>query len=424
MRVLTVPRRLRRRERRFISEVLRDETVGGVLLLVAALVAVLWATFGASSYESLRGTVVGPGALHLALDLETWAADGLLAIFFFVAGLELKRELVVGDLRNPAEAVLPVVAALCGMIGPALVYLAVTRGADGTAHGWAIPTATDIAFALAVLGVIGSSLPTALRAFLLTLAVVDDLGAITIIALFYTDHLAIAPLLGAAALFVLYAVLQRRRVASWWVYLPLGLVAWALMHASGVHATVAGVLLGLLTRVRPDPDEAQSPAERLDHRLRPLSAGFCVPVFALFAAGVSIAPSALRATFDDIAAVGVIAGLLIGKTVGVFGGTYLTTRFTRAQLSPGIGWPDLFGVAILAGIGFTVSLLIADLSFGAMQPGRAEDVKAGILIGSVTAAVLACILLRVRNAKHRAVREEEDRDHDPDRLPRGHARGA
>ncbi|MGN6246345.1 MAG: Na+/H+ antiporter NhaA [Motilibacteraceae bacterium] len=403
-------------ERTFVLSALRDETVGGALLLGATVVALLWANLAGGSYEQVRTTVVGPHALHLDLDLAAWAADGLLAVFFLVAGLELKRELVVGQLRNPAQAVLPVVAALGGMVAPALVYLAVTRGADGTAPGWAVPTATDIAFALAVLAVAAPSLPTPLRAFLLTLAVVDDLGAILIIALFFTSSLSVLPLLGALALLAVYAVAQRRRVSAWWLYVPLGLAVWALVHASGVHATVAGVALGLLTRVRHDPGEHESPAERLEHRLRPLSAGLCVPLFALLSAGVALSAEAFGSAAGDLAAVGVVAGLVAGKAVGVFGGTWLTARFTRAELDPALSWGDLFGVAVLSGIGFTVSLLIAELAFDD-QPGRAEHVKAGILVGSVLAAVLATVLLRRRNRHYRVLAAAEDADLDADGVP-------
>jgi NhaA family Na+:H+ antiporter len=403
-------------ERTFVLSALRDETVGGGLLLGATVLALLWANLAGGSYEEVRTTVVGPHALHLDLDLAAWAADGLLAVFFLVAGLELKRELVVGQLRNPAQAVLPVVGALGGMVAPALVYLAVTRGADGTGAGWAVPTATDIAFALAVLAVAAPSLPTPLRAFLLTLAVVDDLGAILIIALFFTSSLSVLPLLAALVLLAVYAVAQHRRVTAWWVYVPLGVAVWGLVHASGIHATVAGVALGLLTRVRHDPGEHESPAERLEHRLRPLSAGLCVPLFALLSAGVALSADAFGSTAGDLAAVGVVAGLVVGKAVGVFGGTWLTARFTRAELDPALTWSDLFGVAVLSGIGFTVSLLIAELAF-TDQPDRAEHVKAAILVGSVLAAVLATALLRRRNRRYRDFAAVEDADLDADGVP-------
>ncbi len=406
------------RERLEIRRALHDETVGGVLLLVAAVAAILWANLLPESYDSLRGATVGPKSLHLDLSLQQWAADGLLAVFFFVAGLELKREVVVGELRDPSEAVLPVAAAVAGMVGPALVFVAVAlaSGDPSALRGWATPTATDIAFALAVLAVVGSALPVALRAFLLTLAVVDDLGAIAIIAIFFTSELHLAPLTGAVALLVVYALLQRHRVTARWIYAPLALAVWALMHESGVHATVAGVAIGLLTRVRRDRGEHESPAERLEHRFRPYSAGICVPLFALLAAGVTVSIDALGRTFTDAAALGVIAGLVIGKTMGVFLGTWATARFTRAELNPGLGWLDILGVGALSGIGFTVALLIGDLAFGA-DPERVEQVKAAVLIGSLVAAVFAGVLLRVRNAKYRTLREAEDRDDDADGIP-------
>ncbi|MFL6289088.1 MAG: Na+/H+ antiporter NhaA, partial [Actinomycetes bacterium] len=258
----------------FIADALRQETVGGALLLGAAIAGIVFANSAWSgAYDDIKNFVVGPEALHLNLTLEQWAADGLLAIFFFVAGLELKRELIVGTLRDPAQAVLPVLAAFGGMVMPALIFLAITSGDSQVQSGWAIPMATDIAFALAVLAVVGSHLPPALRAFLLTLAVVDDLGAITVIAVFFTDNLKVVPLVISVVLLLLYYLLQRARVTSRWIYLPLAFGIWTLVHASGVHATVAGVALGLLTRVRPDSDEERAPAERLEHRIRPISAG-------------------------------------------------------------------------------------------------------------------------------------------------------
>jgi NhaA family Na+:H+ antiporter len=360
-------------ESSFLQEALRQETVGGALLLSAALVGMLWANSPwTDAYATVKGLTFGPAALHLDLTVEQWAADGLLAIFFFIAGLELKRELVCGTLRKPSAAALPIVAALSGMALPALVFLAVAHGDSSAVRGWAVPMATDIAFALAVLAVVGSQLPPSLRAFLLTLAIVDDMGAITIIAVFYTDRLALGSLAAAVALAVLYAVLQRRRVRSPWVYVPLALAFWTL-----VHATVAGVVLGLLTRVRPDDDEQHSPAERLEHRLRPLSAGFAVPVFALFAAGVSLSGDAMSGLTADVAAVGVVAGLVLGKFVGVLGGTWLTARLTRAEL-------------------------IAELAFGDAH-GRLGHVKLAVLIASLTASALAAVQLRRRNRFHRAV---------------------
>ena len=272
------------------------------------------------SYQQLQDVTVGPGALHLDLTLAEWAADGLLAIFFFVAGLELKREFVAGDLRQPRRAVLPVIAAVGGMIMPAVLFTLINlRTGDGALQGWAIPTATDIAFALAVLAVISTHLPAALRTFLLTLAVVDDLLAITIIALFYTTDLAVGPLLLALLPLAVFTVLVQRRVRSWWLLLPLAFATWALVHASGVHATVAGVLLGfavpvLRSRAAGGPDAGPGLAEHFEHRFRPISAGFAVPVFAFFAAGVTIGGlGGLSTALTDPVALGIVAGLVIGK---------------------------------------------------------------------------------------------------------------
>jgi NhaA family Na+:H+ antiporter len=403
----TILGRLPLPERRFLADTLRQETVGGALLLGAAVIGLVLANSGASQwYYDLQNTVVGPAALHLDLTLETWAKDGLLAIFFFVAGLELKRELVVGSLSNPAQAALPVVAALGGMVVPAAVFLVVAGRTEGATQGWAVPMATDIAFALAVLAVVGSHLPSSLRAFLLTLAVVDDMGAITVIALVYTETFELLPFLAAVALLAGYAFLQRRRVRAWWVYVPLALTTWYCMHEAGIHATVAGVLLGLLTRVRPDPGEEHSPAEDLEHRIRPLSAGVAVPVFAFFAAGVAFSGGAFSSAVRDAAALGVVAGLLLGKFVGVFGAAWLTARFTRAELDTDLAWTDMAGLALLSGIGFTVSLLIAELAFED-QVARMEHVKAGVLIASVLAAAVAVVVLRRRDRVYRLIEQAE-----------------
>ena len=402
-------------EAQHVTAALRTETIGGGLLLAATLVALAWANSPwRQAYQRLRETTVGPAALHLDLDLSAWAADGLLAVFFFVAGIELKRELVVGDLRDPAKAVLPVVAAFAGVIVPALLFVAVAP--RDAAHGWAVPTATDIAFALAVLAVLGSRLPSALRSFLLTLAVVDDLVAITIIAVAYTAGLEPLPLLLALLPLLAFALATRARRTAWWVLLPLAVATWGLVHASGVHATVAGVLLGLVVPVRRAPGERTSVAERLEHVVRPLSAGFAVPVFALLAAGVTLVGGGLGGAVRDRAALAVVAALVVGKCVGVLGGTWLTARFTRAELDDDLAWGDVLGVSLLAGIGFTVSLLIGDLAFGA-GTARDDHVKIAVLAGSVVSALLAAVVLRRRDAVHRRIAELESRDDDGDGVP-------
>jgi Na+:H+ antiporter, NhaA family len=393
------------RELGVLADALRAETVGGALLLLATVVALILANTPArTAYYHLQHLEVGPSALGLHLGLEEWAADGLLAIFFFVAGLELKRELVAGEMRRLSAALVPILAAIGGMVVPAIVYLLINAG-HPTARGWAIPCATDIAFALAVLAVTGRFLPAALRAFLLTLAVVDDIGAIIVIALAYTSSIRVLPLAGAAILLGLFWLLQRLRFTHWWLTVPLAVVIWALVHDSGVHATVAGVALGLLVPVSVAGEDG-SPAERLEHLVRPVSAGLAVPAFALLSAGLALSASSLREVFTGRGGLGVLAGLVAGKTIGVFAGAYLTARFTRARLSPELSWADVLAVAVLSGVGFTVSLLIGDLAFGEGS-AHAAIAKTAVVAASVLASLLACGLLVLRNRHYRQIRAAE-----------------
>lgn len=417
------------RETRYVADLLRAETVGGAILLAAAVAALVWANSPwRNAYAGVRDTVVGPHALHLDLSLGAWAADGLLAIFFLVAGIELKREFVAGDLADRRKAVLPIAAAACGVALPAILFAVtatlMSRAGDaddlgGILRGWAIPTATDIAFALAVLAVIGTHLPSALRSFLLTLAVVDDLIAITIIAVFYTETLNLLWLLAAAPPLLAWRLLLKRKLTNPFLLAVPALLAWGFVHASGVHATVAGVLLGLLVPVHrdveDDPDR-QSLAERLEHRIRPFSAGVAVPVFAFFAAGVTVVGGGLGAALRDPAAAGVVVGLVVGKAVGIFGGTWAVARFTRAELDDDLSWTDVFGLSLLAGVGFTVSLLIGDLAFGSGSE-RDDHVKLAVLCGSLIAALLATVVLRLRNRHYRLVEARESADHDRDGVP-------
>jgi NhaA family Na+:H+ antiporter len=407
-----------------IASVLRKETVGGALLLIGAAVAFAWANSPwGETYETLRDTRVGPASLHLDLTLGTWAADGLLAIFFFVAGLELKREFVAGDLREPRRAALPVAAAIGGMAVPALFFVLFNLGGEeGALRGWAIPSATDIAFALAVLAVISTHLPSALRTFLLTLAVVDDLLAIVIIAIFYTEGLNVPALLLSLLPLAVFGFLVQKRIRSWWLLLPLAAITWVLMHESGVHATVAGVLLAFTVPVvrseaAGGPDAGPGLAEHFEHRIRPLSAGVAVPVFAFFSAGVAVGGiSGLGASLGDSIAIGIMVGLVAGKAIGISVATWLVSRFTRAQLDENLGWPDVVGLALLGGMGFTVSLLITELAYGAESESY-DHAKVGILAGTVLAAVMAAVILRLRNRRYKVMYEAEQRDVDSDGIP-------
>ena len=407
-----------------ISQILRSETVGGALLLAATVVALIWANSPiADGYFAVRDFRIGPEALHLNLTLGTWAADGLLAIFFFVAGLELKREFVAGDLRNPARAVVPIAAAVGGVIIPALFFVVVNLAAGPEVlRGWAIPTATDIAFALAVLAVISTHLPSALRTFLLTLAVVDDLIAIAIIAVFYPGEMQFQYLALAILPLLAFTWLVQKRIRSWYLLLPLAAATWALVHASGVHATVAGVLLGFAVPVLRSakaggPEAGPGLAEHFEHIMRPVSAGFAVPLFAFFSAGVAVGGLAgLQSALTDSVAIGIVLALVVGKFIGVFGATWIVTKTTKAELDDGLAWVDVAALALLAGVGFTVSLLISELSFSAEDP-HYSHAKVAILAGSLIAALLATVLLRLRNKHYRRIAELETRDDDGDGIP-------
>lgn len=393
--------------RRNFLDTLRAETTGGVLLLLGAAVAIIWANSPwHEAYEALRELRLGPAALHLNLTLHAWAGDGLLAIFFFVVGLELKREIVTGELRKLSTAIVPVVAAAGGVAVPALIYLAVNLTRDGgNPRGWPVPTATDIAFAVAVLAVVGRGLPIALRAFLLTLAVVDDLVGIVLIATIFTSDISFT-YLGLSLLCVAtFAVLVRRRTTLRWLLMPLGITAWAFMHASGIHATIAGVLLGMAVPALARRGQDQSEAERLEHRWRPFSAGVAVPVFALMAAGVAVNATVVAAAVADPAAAAIFPALVLGKPIGIVLATWLVSRVERVTLAPGLGWGDIVGVGALAGIGFTVALLMAELAFG-VEGVRDDLAKATILIASVTAATVGGAILVARGRAH-ARRTEE-----------------
>nr|WP_244213643.1 Na+/H+ antiporter NhaA [Glutamicibacter nicotianae] len=395
--------------------------MGGLLLLCATLAALILANSPAAPwYENLRDFTFGPESLHLNLPVGAWAADGLLAIFFFVVGLELKEEFVVGKLRNPRTALVPIAAAVGGVALPALLYtIVITTSGSSAVNGWAIPAATDIAFAVAVIAVVGKFLPPALRTFLLTLAVVDDLLAISIIAIFYTDDLAWLPLLFALLPLALFAIAVQRGVRAWWILIPLAVSVWALVHASGIHATVAGVLLGFMVpviaskraRVAAGKDTAGEPvyeglAAHFADRWSIPSAIIAIPIFAFFAAGVPLGGfDGLRESLFSPVALGIIVGLILGKSIGITTATFLITKLPGIELDRSIKWIDLLGMSFVAGIGFTVSLLVGELAFGA-QGEEAQYVKVGVLCGSLLAAVIGALILGARNRMYRALQTE------------------
>lgn len=399
-----------------IHHTLKNDTIGGALLLGATVLALILANSPiAPFYEAVRSFEFGIDALHLKLSVGAWAADGLLAIFFFVVGLELKEEFVVGKLRHARTAALPIAAAMGGVAVPALVFTIINASAGEAAlRGWAIPAATDIAFAVAVLAVVGRSLPPALRVFLLTLAVVDDLLAIAIIAIFYTDGVAPVPLLLALIPLGLFAFAVNRGMRRGWVLLPLAVTTWALVHASGIHATVAGVILGFAVpviateraRVEVGKDVNGEPiydglAAHFADRWSSISTGFAVPVFAFFAAGVTIGGfSGLLESLRDPIALGIIGGLVLGKAIGITGTTFLVTRIPGLSIDPALRWVDILGMSFVAGVGFTVSLLIGELSFG-MGSESDDHVKVGVLVGSLIAALIGAVILGLRNRHYR-----------------------
>lgn len=375
-----------------LSDIFRNETTGGMLMLAATVAALLWANFGQHSYHFFRELTVGP------LTIEGWAADGLLTIFFFIAGLELKREFVEGSLSRPADALVPIVAAVCGMVFPAGIYtLFNLLSAEGHPAGWAIPMATDIAFALAVLAIVGSGLPQAVRAFLLTLAIADDLGSIIVIAVFFSNGIDIWWLLGAIVCISLWGVMQHFHVDNGWWYVPIFIVGWWCMLHSGVHATIAGVAFGLLTRT--EEDVLDDPVDRWQHKVEPWSAGAVVPFFALMSAGVQVNKETFLGLWAHPISLGIICGLIGGKVIGITLGSWLTARFTSAELGRGVVWRDIIAVAMLAGIGFTVSMLMTDLSFP-KNHGFADEAKASVLVASFLAAILGGALLHHRGKRH------------------------
>lgn len=399
-------------ESRRIGQLLRREAVGGLLLGITAVVAIVWANSPwADAYFAIRDTEIGYAPWHLQLSVGAWASDGLLAVFFFLVGLELKREFVAGDLRRVRTAIIPVLAAAGGVAVPALIYTAAVWQHPELTRGWAIPTATDIAFAVAVLALIGSHLPGPLRLFLLTLAVVDDFLAITIIAVFYTDGIRVVPLLIGVAVIALYGLIAQRyreffhlhASAAWLILLPIGLVAWAFVHASGIHATIAGVALAFTIPVKPrvGSDAPRSLAVEFEYRFRPLSAGVAVPIFAFFSAGVALGgPDGFGRAITDPVAVGIILALVLGKPLGITATTWLMTHIRGIRLDPALRWIDIVGVGLLAGIGFTVSLLVTELSFTANDPHH-DHAKVGIFVASLVAAALGSIVLGVRNRHYR-----------------------
>lgn len=379
-------------------DALKSETVAGIVLVIGAVVALAWANSPIrESYFTLAGTQVGPEALGLHQSLSVWAADGLLAFFFFLVGMELKEEFTVGSLQNPRKALVPMLAAVFGMAGPTLVYLVVQLiSGSGVYGGWAIPVATDIAFALGVLGLVGKGLPPAIRTFLMTLAVVDDLLGIIIIAVFFSNGLNFGFLAASIVMIVLFWALLRRRITRWFILWPIGLLAWYFMFRSGVHATISAVGLGMVVPTLLKDGETEPLTDTITRKFSFFSSGFVLPIFAFFAAGVSVVDSGgLGQMLTDPVALGVYLGLPLGKCIGITGGVILLVKVFRLQLDDGVEIPDIFGISLISGIGFTVSLLIATLSFPAGS-AHGEHARIAVLIGTLLSVILGAIVVRIR----------------------------
>ena len=413
----------------------RIEASSGIVLLISAVIAIVWAN---SPYSDVYFSILDEhltvefGAFHFDESVLHIINDGLMAIFFFVVGLEIKREIVLGDLRDPKTAALPVMAALGGMVVPAAIYLAFNAGTDAS-HGWGIPMATDIAFAIGIVALLGTRVPPGAKLFLLALAIADDIGAISVIAIFYTDDLSITYLSAAIGGLVLVWIASRVNIRALIFYIPLGLIIWYFTLESGVHATLAGVALGFLTPAQPyykarefderaraaldqfplEPEspaaqeraehevvtmiqtaqESISPLSRLEHNLVGWSSYFIVPLFALANAGIDFRDTSIGEAATSAIALGVSAGLVVGKIVGISLFTYAAVRFGMGKLPKGTTWNHVFGLAAVAGIGFTVSLFVAGLAFD--DPHQIDLAKVGIFVGSLVAGVVgSAILLR------------------------------
>jgi Na+:H+ antiporter, NhaA family len=396
-----------------LVDFLHTEAAGGVVLVAATVVALVWANSPwDAGYRALWDTqlAVSFAGHTLDLNLRDWVSEGLMALFFLVVGLEIKRELVEGELRDPRQAALPAVAAVGGMVVPAALYLAVNAGGDATA-GWGIPMATDIAMAVGVLSLLGPRVAPSLKLFLLALAIVDDIGAVLVIALVYTDDVDLGALVAAAAVVAAVVGLRAARVTAHALFVLLGVALWLALHEAGLHATLAGVVMGLLAPTRParqpefvdaaeladvsSPEAARhtvtlaresvSMVEWLEHTLHPWTGFVVVPLFALANAGIPLGGGVLGDAVSSPVAAGVVLGLVVGKPLGIVGASWLAVRFGVARLPVGAAWRGIVAVGVLAGIGFTVSILVAGLAFE--DPGLVDEAKLAILAASVLAAL-------------------------------------
>ncbi len=378
-----------------VREFLKLEAAGGIILVIAATLAMLMANSPLAPYYDMlidMPVEVRVGSLELAKPLLLWINDGLMAVFFFLVGLELKREFLEGELKEPANVILPGLAALGGMLFPALIYVAFNYSDETAMQGWAIPTATDIAFALGVLSLLGSRVPTSLKVFLVSLAIFDDMGAIVIIALFYTASISTTSLVIAATCLVALFIINRRGVGEMTPYILIGIIMWVAVLKSGVHATLAGVLLAFFVPMRDRKNPERSLLKELEHDLHGAVAFFILPVFAFANSGISLQGVGVEQLMHPVP-LGIAAGLFIGKQLGVFSFCWLGVKLGIARMPEGVGWSALYGAALITGIGFTMSLFVGSLAFEQSGVNRFDE-RLGIIIGSLVSAVAGFLVLK------------------------------
>ena len=380
----------------FITHFFRTEAASGIVLMFATLLAPVFANTALHGYYNLfleTPVAVQVGALKIAKPLLLWINDGLMAVFFFLVGLELKRELIEGELSDWRNIVLPCLGAVGGMAVPALIYIAFNLGDETALSGWAIPAATDIAFALGVLSLLGSRVPVSIKLFLTSLAIFDDIGAIIIIALFYTAKISTTSLAVVAICVAILATLNLRNVESKSVYMLIGIVMWVAMLKSGVHATLTGVILAMFIPLRSRRDPDYSPLKDLEHDLHSGVAFFVLPVFAFANAGISFAGVGAEQLLHGVP-LGIALGLFLGKQAGIFGICWLAIKLGLTRLPQGMTWSSLYGTAALCGIGFTMSLFVGSLAFENAGLDRVFDERLGIIIGSLASGILGYLVLR------------------------------
>jgi len=379
-----------------LKEFMRLESASGILLIVAAILAIVIENSAAKSlYDALLETPVEIriGTFEIAKPLLLWINDGLMAIFFFLIGLEIKREFLAGELSNPSLVVLPVAAAIGGMAVPAAIYSYINWGDPVAMKGWAIPSATDIAFALGVLALLGSRIPNSLKLFLMTLAIVDDLGAIVIIAVFYTADLSISSLILAATAVIILFVMNRRGVLVLAPYMLVTVVLWAAVLKSGVHATLAGVLAAFFIPFKAQPGKSQTQLEIMEHELHPTVVYAVLPLFAFANAGIPFEVMTFEYLLHPVP-LGIAAGLFFGNQIGVFGFSWLAIKLGISKMPQDVSWLQLYGISSLCGIGFTMSLFVGSLAFEQGGPDFAVDDRVGILVGSIASGILGYLILR------------------------------